>query len=362
MTLFVFGSNLMGQLGLADKIATTSKPVEHEFFKGKKIEKIAAGKLHALVLCENNEMYSWGVNDDGALGREGDEQSPKLVPFPHKIVEICCGASFSALLTEKGQVFACGTFKSTSGVFGFDSTTKHQLTFKKIENVRGIRKIFSGHNHIIMIDKDNSLWTTGANESGQLGRIHRPRHVKRCLEPSQITATTKKLIENQFVSAGGGEAYSFAINGKGECFGWGANFNGQLGVGESASDEKKKKVPLENVVDVACGSSHSIFLTNEGVIYGSGNNTLSQLGIEGEKMLLTPKLILEGVEKIRAGCDFCIAEKEHKLLSWGSNINGELGFDELEVDEIKRPTEIDFNFGGIIDFCCGTDFVLVHTK
>ncbi|KAM0679501.1 hypothetical protein GINT2_000078 [Glugoides intestinalis] len=362
MPLFVFGSNLMGQLGLSDNITTTNKPIEHEFFKNKKIVRIAAGKLHALALCENNELYSWGVNDDGALGRKGVEQVPGLVAFSYKVVEICCGASFSAVLTDKGHVFACGTFKSTSGVFGFDSKTKHQLEFKRIENVRGIRKIFAGHNHIIMIDKDNSLWTAGANESGQLGRPHRARHVKRCLEPSQISATTKKVVENQFVSAGGGEAHSFAINKKGECFGWGANFNGQLGIGESISDEKKRKVPLENVVEVACGATHTLFLTAEGILYGSGNNSLSQLGIEWTKMLSAPSVIFDGVEKIRTGCDFSIAEKEHKLLSWGSNINGELCFDELEIDEVRRPTEIDFNFGNIIDFCCGTDFVLVHTS
>lgn len=352
----------MGQLGLGSDHESTNKPLENTFFKNKQIVKIATGKLHTLVLCENNELYSWGVNDDCALGREGDESVPELVDFKYNIVDICCGASYSAILTDKGNVFGCGTFKSSSGVFGFDKDNKFQSEFKKIENLKKIQGMYGGENHIIMIDRSNNLWAFGANESGQLGRANRERHMKRSLEPSQISTKLNRKINNKFVLAAGGGSHSMAINIDGECFGWGSNFNGQLGVGDINSSLTRRKIDLENVRNVTCGSTHTIFLNSKNELYGCGDNTLSQLGIEGQKMADSPVFIIDNIDDVKAGCDFCIAKRGNKLLGWGSNLNGELGFDEIEFDEIKKPTEIDFEFNEIVNFSCGTDFVIIQTK
>lgn len=30
--------------------------------------------------ARNNQVYTWGCNDDGAVGRDGDEAVPMLVP------------------------------------------------------------------------------------------------------------------------------------------------------------------------------------------------------------------------------------------------------------------------------------------
>jgi regulator of chromosome condensation len=57
---------------------TAKKPFELTFFRTKqlKIVKIAVGGLHTLALTTRGEVYSWGCNDDGALGRKTlDEES-----------------------------------------------------------------------------------------------------------------------------------------------------------------------------------------------------------------------------------------------------------------------------------------------
>ena len=362
MPLFVLGANAMCQLGLPESVDSTHVPISHEYFVNKKIKKICTGKLHSLVLCENNELYSWGVNDDCALGREGNQGVPELVDFKYNIVDICAGASYSAILTDKGHVYACGTFKSSSGVFGFDSDNKFQKIFKKIQNLRKIQKIFSGQNHLILIDKDSNIWTFGANEAGQLGRRHRERRSERCLDPSQISSVNKKDNTNLFITASGGGCHSMAVNQNKECYGWGGNYNGQLGDGTIIGSELKRKALIENVIEVACGSSHTLFLLENKALYGTGDNTLSQLGIRGEKMFKTPVHIMSDIDKIRAGCDFTIAQKGNKLYVWGSNLNGELGFDEIKYDEIFTPIAMEFNFKKIIDFSCGTDFTLIHTE
>lgn len=356
----MLGSNMLSQLGIDPEILSTNRPLDHPFFRNRKIIKVVTGRLHTLVLCENNELFSWGVNDDSALGRSGNEAFPEPVDFSHKIVDMCCGVSFSALLTDKGHVYACGTFKTSSGVFGFDSTTKFQNVFKRVGTLKNIKKIAAGENHMIMIDRDGNLWTMGANENGQLGRSHRERMKKRCLDPFQVSSKSQKPIIQLFVAAAGGSTHSMAINVEGECLGWGSNFNGQLGTGTCESSEKKALV-MEGVDAVSCGRFHTVFL-KEGKVYGCGDNTLSQVGVEGKRMFESPVFVVGNIDRVVAGSDFCIAQRGNRLLSWGSNMNGELGFDERVSDEIKTPREIDFDFGKITGICCGADFVLIHTE
>lgn len=362
MSLYVLGSNIMGQLALPEEITSTNRPQKLDFFENKEIVKIAVGKLHTLVLCKDNELYSWGINDDLSLGRDGDERVPSIVDFPHEIIDICGGASYSAILTSKGHVYGCGTFKSTSGVFGFDAKNQFQKRFVRMVNLSKITRIYPGHNHLVMLDSKNNIWTVGANESGQLGRKSRVRNIKRSLEACQVSTKLSRKENHSFARASGGGFHSMAVNDLCQCFGWGSNFNGQLGIGTVESSEFRKKVELENIMDVKCGLTHTLFLTNDGKVYGCGDNSLSQLGIEGERMYSKPMLILEGAGRIRSGSDFGIAQIGQRLYSWGSNLTGELGFDELEHDEVRRPREIDFDFGEILDYGCGSDFTIVLTK
>ena len=60
-------------------------------------------------------MYTFGCNDEGALGRptpdEDDCMEPGKVDIAARVVQISAGDSHSAALTENGQVMAWGTFR-----------------------------------------------------------------------------------------------------------------------------------------------------------------------------------------------------------------------------------------------------------
>jgi regulator of chromosome condensation len=76
---------------------------------------VACGGLHTLVLGVRGEVWTFGCNDDKALGRETAEEedafTPGLVDLPKKAVQVSAGDSHSAALTEDGNVFGWGTFK-----------------------------------------------------------------------------------------------------------------------------------------------------------------------------------------------------------------------------------------------------------
>jgi regulator of chromosome condensation len=80
------------------------------------IIQVAAGGMHTVVLSEDGRVFTFGVNDDMALGRittEEEEQfDPKEVDLtPNKIVQISAGDSHSVALTDDGRVFFWGTVK-----------------------------------------------------------------------------------------------------------------------------------------------------------------------------------------------------------------------------------------------------------
>lgn len=67
-----------------------------------------------LKLCAG-QVYTFGCNDEGALGRdtseEGSEFEPGMVELPGKVVFVSAGDSHSAALLEDGKVFIWGNFR-----------------------------------------------------------------------------------------------------------------------------------------------------------------------------------------------------------------------------------------------------------
>jgi regulator of chromosome condensation len=112
------------------------------------ILQVVCGGMHTVVLTEDRQVFSWGVNDEGALGREttgelweksslstgspGDAYtpgSPVDIPTTHgAIVQLSAGDSHTCALTELGAVWAWGTYRDGSGVMGFSAHTWIQLT------------------------------------------------------------------------------------------------------------------------------------------------------------------------------------------------------------------------------------------
>lgn len=106
---------------------------------------VAAGGMHTLCLATNNHLYSWGVNDEAALGRNAggepwskselpDAQKPSDQPHAVTIpvsagsmVAVTAGDSHSTALTSRGQVLAWGTFRDDAGVMGFSASDRFMV-------------------------------------------------------------------------------------------------------------------------------------------------------------------------------------------------------------------------------------------
>jgi regulator of chromosome condensation len=149
LNVFVCGEGSSGELGLgaAKAAIDVKRPRLNKFLDAQEVGvvQVAVGGMHCLALTHDNKIFTWGVNDQGALGRdttwdggykeikedagsdsdsedEDDsglnprESTPTAIPsseFPDGTVFVAVAAADSAsfALTDDGQVYGWGTFR-----------------------------------------------------------------------------------------------------------------------------------------------------------------------------------------------------------------------------------------------------------
>ena len=124
--LLVCGQNICGQLGLPSTIVERHKPQHLRIIDRsnteEKIQSICAGAMHSCALTSSERVYTWGCNDDGALGRitrDIDEEFRfDRCVLPEGITSLCAGDSFTVALAKSGRAYISGCFRSSGGVLG----------------------------------------------------------------------------------------------------------------------------------------------------------------------------------------------------------------------------------------------------
>lgn len=122
------------------------------------------------------------------------------------------------------------------------------------------------------------------------------------------------------------------------------NLNVKFNLGGVIEKKKIKKI--------SCGLSHVLFLTYGGMVYSSGNNDYSQLGVDSNdknNQNLIISLLEYCIEDIQCGDNFNVIkgtkrgeDKENGdisyIFSWGENAYGNCGIKETKI--INEPLEI----------------------
>ena len=74
--------------------------------------KIVCGGMHTVALATSGQLWTWGCNDEGALGRAGPENSPIEVKIAVGIQDISAGDSHTiAYNINKNMVFYWGCYR-----------------------------------------------------------------------------------------------------------------------------------------------------------------------------------------------------------------------------------------------------------
>ena len=145
-----------GQLGRAVD-GSDDVPRAIEMPAGEAVCAAACGESHSLVLCENDHVYSFGLNTSGqlGLGHRYNKNLPTRVPFlshPH-VCMLRAGARHSGAVTTDGFVYMWGA--GETGGLGFggnkDKVGVDMLTPRICESFGGVRvaQLGLGHAHSV---------------------------------------------------------------------------------------------------------------------------------------------------------------------------------------------------------------------
>ena len=235
----------------------------HSFFQSK----MACGQNHTITLSDDGTAYSFGRNEEGALGlgHNNDVSIPTPIPNLPKINMVSCGWDFTVCVDYEGFIWSFGG--NTSGQLGTGNTTNFNVP-QKLLNIPPVLSVSCGLHHTLIITDDDSLWSCGSNDKGQLC------HCKGGSKPQKTSFSNISKIS-------AGHSHSLFQNNKGEIFACGNNKDGQCGLGHFNVARTPSLIPdvSSNIIQFICGSHHNLFLDSEGNVFSFGNNEYGQLGL-----------------------------------------------------------------------------------
>jgi hypothetical protein len=257
---------------------------------------LAAGSTHSLVLTSTGELYTFGENQFGQLGRavnsgtENANRVPGRVSLPGasgQIVQIAAGIEQSLALTSTGQLYAFGG--NRYGELGNAANAGTPLPNPTpapvaLPGASGqVVQIAAGEEQSLALTSAGQLYAFGGNRYGELGNAANAETPAPNPTPAQVglPAATGPV---KSIAAGG--FHSLALTASGLIYAFGRNTDGQLGNAAGAGGERANATPLAvtlpganaPAVGLAAGSAHSLAITASGELYSFGSNRDGQLG------------------------------------------------------------------------------------
>lgn len=261
------------------------------------IRSIACGSQHTVFLSTQGHVYTMGSGDEGQLGREGTDASPVNRPAKVELPVLCdmitageCHSTASNSLN--GIIYTWGVFRNTQGNMMKPVRIPIRTGLRDFQGKK-FQKVLSGNNHVMVLTTDNKLFVWGDNETHVLGRPPRAPRV-RGAETSDVSEVQTLPIEVvvlrgiRDIFCGGYHCFAVTqqkVRGQEapqDCvYAWGKNNFGELGIGNEDHTYTPTEVTVltgRKVAAITGGEDHTIFLLDDGSLYGCGRNDDHQLG------------------------------------------------------------------------------------
>ena len=164
------------------------------------------------------------------------------------------------------------------------------------------------------------LLAWGNNGYGQLG------------DGTTNNAYLPESVASNVVAVAAGADHSLFLKADGTLWAVGYNGDGELGDGTNI-DKQLPECVASNVVAVAAGEWHSLYLTSDGTLWAMGQNNWGQLGDGTTTSQLLPEPVASNVVAVAAGAWHSLFLKtDGTLWAMGNNWYGQLG-DGTTTDE-----------------------------
>ncbi|HUF63386.1 MAG TPA: hypothetical protein VMN36_15020 [Verrucomicrobiales bacterium] len=214
-TLWAWGWNGFGQLGLGDFL-DRSVPTQ----VGRDRWMMVTASAHSLAIQNGGSLWAWGANSYGqlGLGDQSNRNTPTQVGS-HQWRMVSAGLYHSLAIRRDGSLWSWGN--NRYGELGLGDQLDQQLPTRIGNDYWIVAHAYSSH--CLGIAENGTLWAWGWNAFGQLGLAD---FSNRNL-PTQVGSEDRWFTVSNPESSG-----SFAVKTDGAFWAWGANSEGQLGLGD----------------------------------------------------------------------------------------------------------------------------------
>ena len=240
---------------------------------------IVFGVDHAFILiddtvlcCGSNRFGQLGVGDNKDINRFTKVDTKMGT---HDVKKIICGGYYTFAIKNDNTVWGVGSNANAQLGLGIKYHNRQINRFTKVD-INNVKKIICGGYYTFILKNDNTIWSVGDNNSGQLG-----------LGDNTDRNSFTKVGINDVKKIICGGYYTFIIKNDNTLLCAGCNDNGQLGLGDNKDREILTKGDTKcgtkwdthNVKKIRCGTYHTYIIKNDNTVWCVGHNKFGQLGL-----------------------------------------------------------------------------------
>ena len=338
-----------------------------------RIVEVATGSSHSLAVTSEGTVYSFGSNEYGQLGmgeKSAASFGPQVVAAGSlaslRARRVSCGDLYSLVIDAGGLLHGFGTNAHGETGVGYasaaDDYSDSMEAVDHVDYVPGgceptpIRSVVTdmiadaaaGRGHTLLLLLDGRVASFGRNDYGQLGRgrieaFSAKKSGKKGFSetPAIIDTGNDGWGTRPVVSIACGRNHSIAADDYGCVFAWGCNLGGQAAASSADSEERRlpqllAQFPMSDslgrprVLMVAAAISHSLILTDVGVwSKGDGCPPCSSkvrrlvFSSDDQPWLHSPTFIAAGGHHSILAADELFPPR---ILSWGGASEGQCGY------------------------------------
>ena len=338
-TLWTWGSNYRGELG-DNTMINRSTPVT-TFAGGTNWKQVSCGGNFTSAIKTDGTLWVWGQNSYGQLGINlGLSTNSRTTPVTTfaggtNWKQVSCAYACMAAIKTDGTLWTWG--RNSEGQLGINNTTTPictpVTTFAGGTNWKQV-STSNGNSHTAAIKTDGTLWTWGRNNNGQLG------------DNTTITRTTPVTTfagGTNWKQVSAGDGATAAVKTDGTLWLWGGNY-GTLGT----NNNPNRSTPVTtfaggtNWKQVSSGIGVIEAIKTDGTLWVWGSSGAGGvMGVNDTNFRLTPVTTFAGGtnwKKVSVGRNQTSAIKtDGTLWIWGFGSQAGIG-DNTAVTKLTPVT------------------------
>jgi alpha-tubulin suppressor-like RCC1 family protein len=264
--------------------------------------------------------------------------------LPNFFISISTRNDHTHALTRLGAVFSWGNnyyAQSGTGSISAMITSPVPVTCGSVMNK--VIMIVAGDHHTLVLNKNGNVFAWGLDSSYQTGNnrndydyaFNSIRYYSGYTCPVPTYNNNMQLGNITTIAAG--STHSLAISSDNILYGWGDNSQGQLGMQDTTTRKYPTPVTLtaqmygKIFTAVAAGDQFSLVLCSDGSIFGMGIGSNGQIGdgLLGGSARISPVIVTlatQNIVAISAGSNFAAAlDSIGTVYTWGDNDYYQLG-------------------------------------